>query len=165
MDKKLILDQRSIEQIVRRIAYQIYENNIDERLISMVGIEKQGLELANLIMSELKEIDPKLKVSSYQIKMDKENPKETVRLNSQGGDLEGRVVVLVDDVLNTGKTIAYSLMSLLDEKVSKVEIAVLVDRGHRLYPVSASYSGIQLSTTLEEHIEVKLGKRPVVHLY
>ncbi len=165
MDKKLILDQRSIEQIVRRIAYQIYENNIDEKVISMVGIEKQGLELAELLTAELKEIDPELKVSSYQITIDKENPKETVRLNSTNGDLQHRVVVLVDDVLNTGKTIAYSLMCLLEEKVAKVEIAVLVDRGHRLYPVSASYSGIQLSTTLEEHIEVKLGRKPVVHLY
>lgn len=165
MNKKLILDQPSIEQIVRRIAYQIYENNIDAQAICLVGIDKQGEELADLLSKELLVIDEKIVVKCFLIKLDKKNPKGTVRLQAKSGELDNAAVVLIDDVLNTGKTIAYSIMPLMDQNVSKIEIAVLVDRGHRTYPVSASYSGIQLATTLEEHIEVKLGKKSTVHLY
>jgi pyrimidine operon attenuation protein/uracil phosphoribosyltransferase len=165
MNKKLILDQQAIEQIIRRIAHEIYENNIDAKTICLVGIDKQGQELANLISKELSEIDAAATVKSFLIKLDKKNPKDTVELQAESGDLDNAVVVLIDDVLNTGKTIAYSIIPLMDEHVSKIEIAVLVDRGHRTYPVSASYSGIQLATTLEEHIEVKLGKKPTVHLF
>lgn len=165
MSKKKILDQSKIAQIVRRMAHQIYENNFGTKEIVFVGIGKQGSKMSELIADELKGIDKKLRLSFSSLTLDKENPAGTVRFLGEDPELSGRCVVLVDDVLNTGKTTTYCLTSLLDNDPEKIEIAVLVDRGHKSFPVTATYSGYQLSTTLEEHIEVKLGKESVVYLY
>ncbi len=99
------------------------------------------------------------------IKLDKENPVGTVKIDADLERLSGIPLIIADDVLNTGRTMTYSLMALLETEVTKVEIAVLVDRGHRKFPVSATFSGYQLSTTLEEQIEVKLDGKPAVYLY
>ena len=164
-NKRLILDKDRIEQTIRRIAYQIYENNIKAKKLAVVGIGDQGYELGARFVSELKIIDPKLNVDHFKVELDKIQPKGTVELIAKPNALKDKSVVLVDDVLNTGKTMAFSLMALLEAEAAQIEIAVLVDRGHRYYPVSATFSGLQLSTTLEEHIEVLLGDSPAVYLY
>ena len=163
--KRLILDKDRIQQSIRRIAYQIYENNISAKRLSIAGIGTQGFELGTRIVEELALIDAKLKVSQFKIEIDKENPNGTAELIAKPSDLKGQSVILVDDVLNSGRTMAYCLIALLEADARQIEIAVLVDRGHRRYPISATFSGLQLSTTLEEHIEVKLGKTPSVYLY
>ncbi len=165
MSKKVILDQTKIGQILRRIAYQIFENNIDTSEIVIVGVGSQGLQLGETLAQELSLINDKLNVSAHLLDLDKSDPKETVKLKDSSLDLEGKNVVLVDDVLNTGRTMAYSFAKLLELEPAKVEVAVLVDRGHRSFPISATFRGYELSTTLEEHIEVKLGKKPAVFLY
>lgn len=163
--KRLILDKEQIAQITRRIAYQIYESNLAMKKLVLVGIGAQGFELGGHIAAELALINPKLKVDHFMIALDKSQPNGTVELQAKPSALEGTSVVLVDDVLNTGKTMAYSLMAVLEAEPAKIEMAVLVDRGHKNYPLSATFSGYQLATTLEEHIEVKLGKNPAVYLY
>lgn len=164
MKKKLILDQLRIERIVRRIAYQIYENNLDAGHLGLIGIGKTGQKLCEQIQSELEAIDRTLKIDSGAITLDKEKPKDTVVLNAREQVFSG-TVVLVDDVLYTGRTIIYSLQELLKQDMNKIEIAVLVDRGHRKFPVSATYAGYALATTIEEHVEVALGKKAAVYLY
>lgn len=163
--KKLILDERKIDHIIRRIAYQIHENNMDAKSLVIVGICGQGVELAGRFSDELRRIDDKIKVGQLRIDLDKTNPKETAQLSEDVSTLSGKSVVLVDDVLNTGKILTHGLQVLLAADVKKIETAVLVDRGHPQFPISATFSGYQLSTTLEEHIEVKLGKKPGVYLY
>lgn len=164
-NKRLILDKDQIQQTLRRIAYQIYENNIKAKKLAVVGIGDQGFELGARLVKELQLIDEKLSVDHFKVELDKLQPKGTVQLIAKPNALKGKSVVLVDDVLNSGKTMAFSLMVLLEAEAAQIEIAVLVDRGHRHYPVSATFSGLQLSTTLEEHIEVQLGKNPAVYLY
>lgn len=163
--KRKILDEGRIRQIIRRIAYQIYESNIDASDLAIVGIGKQGLEIGNLLAEELAPIAQGITCRTFLVDLDKDDPNGSVALKASHEDLGGRPVILVDDVLNSGRTMAYSLMALLETEPAKVEIAVLVDRGHRRYPVSATFSGYELATTLEEHIEVKMGKHPAVYLY
>jgi pyrimidine operon attenuation protein/uracil phosphoribosyltransferase len=163
--KRLVLDQNRIQHSIRRIAYQIYENNINAKQLSLAGIGEQGLQLGSRIAEELKLIAPKLVVDQFKINIDKDNPNGTAELMAKPSDIKGKSVILVDDVLNSGRTMAYCLVALLEADAHQIEIAVLVDRGHRRYPISAIFSGLQLSTTLEEHIEVKLGKNPAVYLY
>jgi pyrimidine operon attenuation protein/uracil phosphoribosyltransferase len=163
--KRLILDKPQIAQIIRRIAYQMYENNMGAKKLAIVGIGEQGYELGGHFVAELALIDPKLKVIPVMVSIDKNQPNGTVQLQAKPNELKGLSVILVDDVLNTGKTMAYSLMALLEAEPAKIEMAVLVDRGHKNYPLSATFSGYQLATTLEEHIEVTLGKNPSVYLY
>jgi len=165
MSKSAILEEPKIGQIIRRIAYQIFENNIDTDEIVFVGVDKNGYALGELIGTELNEINPQVECAYHFLDMDKSNPKDTLKWRRESPNLEGKKVVLVDDVLNTGKTMAYCLAALLDLAPAKIEIAVLVDRGHRTFPVSATFLGYELSTTLEDHIEVNLGKKSVVYLY
>lgn len=165
MSKSAILEEPKIGRIIRRLAYEIYENNIDSNSMVFVGVDAAGHDLGELIGKELNEIHPEMKSTFHLLDMDKANPKDTLKWNGDIPDLEGRNVVLVDDVLNTGKTIAYSLAALLELSPAKIEVAVLVDRGHRTFPVSATYLGYELATTLEDHIEVNLGNKSVVYLY
>lgn len=163
--KKLILDEERVRQIVRRIAFQIRENNMNSSNLTLVGICDLGFELAGNIIKELSAIDPKLTFEHLRVDLDKTKPRGTVQLDQDVKNLSGKSIILVDDVLNTGRTLAYSLLALLSADLEKIEVAVLVDRGHPQYPVAATFTGYQLSTTLEEHIEVNLGNKPSVYLY
>ncbi len=163
--KKLILNESQIKQIVRRIAYQIYESNTGVKKLALVGICNLGYELSALLINELRIIAPGIAVDQFRLELDKSEPRNTVQLDEDVKILSGKSIILVDDVLNTGKTLAHSLLALLAANVSKIETAVLVDRGHPQFPISATFSGYQLSTTLEEHIEVQLGTKPGVYLY
>jgi len=147
------------------MAYQILENNMGVKDLVLVGVCGQGFELAEKFTEELKIIKASFRVNLIEIKLDKENPRDTIVLNEELNSLAGKSILLVDDVLNTGRILAYSLQALLAIDTLKIETAVLVDRGHPQFPITATYSGYQLSTTLEEHIEVNLGKKPAVYLY
>jgi pyrimidine operon attenuation protein / uracil phosphoribosyltransferase len=163
--KKLILDHSRIAQIIRRMAHQIFESTYGHKEVILVGVGGGGTKLCALLGEELRLIQPKLKVTCQEVLMDKENPLGTTRLNADPTSLKGKPVVLVDDVLNTGRTLAYGLTELLKIDVDRIEIAVLVNRRHTTFPVAATYSGYELSTTLDEHIEVVMGKKPAVYLY
>jgi pyrimidine operon attenuation protein/uracil phosphoribosyltransferase len=163
LEKTLILNQLQIKQKVNRIAYQIYEDNFEESEIIIAGIHHGGYKFAKRIVDALKEIAP-LKVSLIEVILDKENPfNEEVKLS--GSDIEnsksfnGKVVILVDDVLNSGKTLIYAMKPFLEMPLKKLRIVVLVNRNHKRYPVSPDFSGINLSTTLQEHIFVELNEK------
>lgn len=158
MENTLILNKLQIKQKVNRIAYQIYEDNFEESEIIIAGIHPGGYKFAKRIVDVLKEISP-LKVTLIDVILDKENPlKEEVKLSVTKEFLSGKVVILVDDVLNSGKTLIYSMKPFLDTPLKKLRVAVLVNRNHKRYPVSPDFSGISLSTTLKEHIFVELNE-------
>ena len=165
MGKKKILDSDQVNQIIKRLAFQVYENNLNEKSLVVVGIGKQGARLSQLLGDQLKAIAGEIKISFATITLDKEKPAGTVDLKLNGTKISNQPVVLVDDVLNTGRTLVHSLMAVLEHDPKHIEVTVLVDRGHKLFPVNASYAGYQLATTLEEHIEVRLGASPSVYLY
>lgn len=153
-EENLILDKAQITQKIKRIAYEIYENNFQEKELVVAGIYDKGYILAQLLKSELEEIAP-AKVLLVKVMLDKQAPLQSeVSLDCPLSDLQNKTVIITDDVLNTGRTLAFSLKPFLNTGIKKLQTAVLVNRGHKLFPVSADYTGYELSTTIQEHIEV-----------
>lgn len=164
-NKTLVLNHKQIQQKIIRIAYEIYERNVREEELIFAGLTGMGYVLAELIADKLKEISP-LRVTLIEVLLDKANPKINEITTSGEGPFTGKSIIMVDDVLNTGKTLAYSLHPFLEYGVKKIEVAVLVNRSHKLYPVSPDYTGFELATTLSEHITVKLQDQDsTVHLH
>lgn len=164
--KTLILNARQIRQRIDRIAYQIYENNYAEKEIIIAGIEKNGYLLAGRILEKLKEISP-VKVKLAEIVLNKKDPLSgKVKVNLPEKELKGKVVIVVDDVLESGRTMMYSIDPFLKSAVRRLTTVVLVDRDHHSYPIKADFVGISLATTMQEHISVELngGKNDAVYL-
>ena len=158
-----ILNSRQIEQRINRIAYQIYEDNFNESELLIAGIARSGFVFAQRLQHALNTICP-LKTRLIEVTLDKENPVDhTLKPALSRDELSARVVIVADDVLNSGKTLIYSLRPFLDADIKKIRTALLVNRDHKRYPVEADYVGITLSTTLQEHINVDLtpGKESV----
>jgi pyrimidine operon attenuation protein / uracil phosphoribosyltransferase len=162
---QLILNTDQIRQKTRRMAFQIYENNFDEAVLVLAGIAGEGFVFAQRLADELRAIAPFV-IELVQIELDKTQPAQpTIKLATTNiadadaiaaTDLAEKVVIVVDDVLNTGRTLAFSLQPFLAASVGKLQVAVLIDRNHPRYPVAADYRGYALSTTLAEHVEVVL---------
>lgn len=149
-----ILNHTQVLQKIRRIAFQVYENNFQEHEIVFVGIQGTGYVLAQMLETVFREISP-IQTQLGLVQIDKAQPVlQEVALDLAPEVLNDKCVVLVDDVLNTGKTLAYSLKPFLKANIAKLQIAVLIDRNYRLFPVSADYVGYALVTTLQEHISV-----------
>lgn len=149
-----ILDAAQIRQKITRMAFEIYERNFEETELILVGIAQNGFFFAELLASELQKISP-VSVSLHRLDLHKPNPSAAaITVNPEPRNLQNKVVIITDDVLNTGKTLAYSLPLFLDAQARKLEIATLIDRHHPLFPVAATYTGYSLATTLKEHVEV-----------
>jgi pyrimidine operon attenuation protein/uracil phosphoribosyltransferase len=163
--KNLVLEDSQVRHKIRRMAFEIFENNFEEKSIVLAGIEGQGYALAQLLEKELKSVS-RLQVSTAKVKIDKASPEDSdVTLSVDADKLEKKTIIIVDDVLNTGRTLAYAMKPFLCVEVKKIEVAVLVNRSHPLFPIQPSYTGYELSTTLTEHVEVVLGKKSGVYLH
>ena len=152
----LILNAEQIRQKIRRIAFQIYEINFEESSLLLAGISGEGYVLAQAIRNELAQIAP-FDVGLIKIELDKTQVAQPpVQTSQPAVDYTDKVVILVDDVLYTGRTLAFSLQPFLSVPVRKLQVAVLVDRNYPRYPVAADYKGYELSTTLTDHVDVIL---------
>ncbi len=164
-EKNLVLEDAQVRQKIRRMAYEIYENNFSEKVIVLAGVDGQGYALAQLLTKEIASISA-LEVITVKVSLDKESPqKNEVTLDVPLENLKKKSVILIDDVLNSGKTLAYGMKPFLSVEVKKIEVAVLVNRSHPRFPVQPNYTGYELSTTLTEHVEVVLGKKSAVYLH
>lgn len=153
-NKVTVLNHTQIRQKINRIAHELYETNFDEKELYLVGITGQGLTLARRLRELLENISGK-KIMLLEITLDKDNPlSKEVKLSTDLSNLEGKPVILVDDVLNSGRTLIYSAQYLLQAPLKKLQTVCLVDRWHRRFPIRADFVGLTLSTTLQEHIEV-----------
>lgn len=163
-EKNLILDTAQVKQKIKRMAFEIYEHNFKEKSIVIAGIEGQGYVLAKLLAKEVEAIAP-FETILVKVSLDKSAPQQgEVSLDCDVKEVKKKCVILVDDVLNTGRTLAYGLKPFLDTEVKKIETAVLVNRSHTLFPIYPQYTGYELSTTIKEHVEVQLGKESAVYL-
>jgi pyrimidine operon attenuation protein/uracil phosphoribosyltransferase len=147
----LILDKDTIKRKLRRMAYEIYERNADQTELILAGIYNRGKVVALLLETLLKEIAP-LDIRIVDVHIDHQKPTE-VKI-TEGVDFDHKVVILVDDVANSGRTLLYAMKPLLDHVPLKIQTAVLVDRTHKSFPVVVDYTGHSLSTTLQENILV-----------
>ena len=150
----LIFDENRIADSTLRIAYQIYEANFDRKRLYLVGIANNGLVYAERIKGCLESISS-LEVVLVELQVDKKNPLAKVSSSITLEELKDQSVVVVDDVLNTGSTLMYAVKYLLDVPLAQLNTAVLVNRNHKKYPVKADFKGVSLSTSVNEHIEVR----------
>ncbi|HEX2616493.1 MAG TPA: phosphoribosyltransferase family protein [Flavobacteriales bacterium] len=163
-ERTQVLDHDRVQRKLRRIAIQLYEENCAESALVVVGIAPRGHKLAQRLVKLLAEISP-LKVELLELTLDKNDPiNGPVALGTDINDLRDRVVVLVDDVLMSGRTLMHAAAALVQVPLRKLTTVVLVDRRHRTYPIRADIVGLTLSTTMQEHISVELGRHDAVYL-
>ena len=150
--KTEVLDQDQILRICNRFAFQILENSIDSDVIHIIGIKEKGFDIAKIVERELKSITKK-NISLSSIKIDKKNPKDSV-LSDSNLNKNIDTIFLIDDVLNTGKTLIYSLSFLLKFNFKSIKTLVLIDRNHKQFPIKVDYNGISLSTNINDNIKL-----------
>ena len=153
-----ILDATKIKQIVKRMSFEILERNFDSKTLYLAGINNNGYLFAKILSKRLAKITDK-QIELLRIKLNPANPLEgTITLDLESKVLKNKHIIIVDDVANTGRTLFYAFKPLLETIPKKIEVAVLVDRKHKSFPVKVDYVGISLATTLKEHIKVFLEK-------
>lgn len=153
-EKVRILDQPAIVAKLKRMAFEIYEKNFGKKELIMVGMDERGGYLAQELKSLLERISP-LKVTFVQARKDLESYDVTLE-GVDGSVLKNQIVFLVDDVLYSGITMVSALTTVMEFAPRKVRIAVLIDRGHRSFPVSPDFVGLELATTLKQHVSVEV---------
>jgi len=152
-EKNYILSADLAEKKLKRMAYEILENNIGENHVILAGIQHNGYVIAQKLLELLKSISD-ISFELISISMDKKHPSE-INIES-APDFNDKVVILVDDVTNSGKTLMYALKPFLQQYPKKIQILVMVERSHKKYPVQPDYVGISLTSTLLEHIYVEV---------
>ncbi|HWY38332.1 MAG TPA: phosphoribosyltransferase family protein [Bacteroidia bacterium] len=156
MKRTEILTAEQIQQKLNRLAYEIYEHTLEEKEVMLAGIEGNGYTVAKKLSVLLKKIAGQ-EITVGKITLDKKNPLAAPpKTDFEEADYKNKVVIVVDDVLNSGKTLIYAVQLFLSQPVKKLHTVVLVDRSHTRYPVKADFVGLSLSTTLQEHIVADL---------
>ncbi len=149
----VILDKKQIAHKIKRIAYQIYETNVDETEVVIAGIQTNGFLLAKKLKIEVEKISP-IKVMLCEVVIDKKNPTRPIETSLKQEEYKNKSLLLVDDVLHSGTTLIYGVKHFLEVPLKQFKTAVLVDRNHKKYPVKADFKGISLSTSLNENVSV-----------
>lgn len=161
-----ILNRSQILQKIKRMSYEIYEKNIDEKELIFAGVHERGYSFAKLLFSEFQQISaiPSTLITIY---LDKFAPTQSeVKLDCEIDFVKNKTIIVIDDVLNTGRTFAYALRPFLKTEIKKLQTAVLVDRGgHKQFPIAADYAGYELSTTIRQHIQVEVADADTFGVY
>ncbi len=159
-----VLDHERVQRKLMRIAMQLHEENHGEKRIVLVGIAPRGVVVARRLM-HLLEQEGGPASDLVELTLDKDDPLGgPIQLSAPLENLQDRVVVLVDDVLMSGRTLMHAAAHLVGAKLKKLTTVVLVDRRHRTFPIRADIVGLTLSTTMQEHISVELGDQDAVYL-
>lgn len=151
--KLLILDKNQIRQKIERMAYEILEDNLNEEEIIIAGIVDKGYTIAKHLKAVLESIS-EIRITLMKIALDKDITHLQAETDIAVSEASNKVVILVDDVLNSGRTLAYGLGVFLDIPLKKLRTVVLIDRSHRNFPISPDYTGLELATILKEHVDV-----------
>jgi pyrimidine operon attenuation protein/uracil phosphoribosyltransferase len=164
IEKTLVLNSAQINQKIKRMAFEVFENNPKEKSLLLAGIDGQGHAFAKLLAKEIRTIAG-IEVDIIKVSVDKLAVTQCdVIINAEATTFKKRVVILVDDVMNSGRTLAYAMKPFLETGIKKLEVAVLVNRSHTLFPIMPTYTGYELATTLTDHVKVSLGKQAAVYL-
>jgi len=160
--KKYIVDKNLAARKLERMALEIAERNTDAEHIVLAGIRESGSIMAAALMPMLQKVFVG-KIDIVKVLLDKKMP-ETVTIEPLA-DFTGKVVIIVDDVANSGKTMTYAIKPFLDFFPKKIQTLVLVERTHKAFPISADYVGLSLATTLQEHIFVETEGAEIMGAY
>jgi pyrimidine operon attenuation protein/uracil phosphoribosyltransferase len=140
------------------MAWQMYEESYAEDEMVIVGIKEAGLHIAKLLSDELERIGGEMTITLIGVSVNKQAPFASEIQFDQELDIKSKSVILVDDVLNTGKTLIAASIPLLQSSPARLKTAILANRDHKQYPIAADYVGISLATTLEEHITFSISE-------
>jgi len=157
MSKSVILNNQEINHKIRRIAFQILENNSNEQEIIVAGVANNGYLFAEKLQVVLTTITDS-KITLCKVVMDKKKPLSKIETSLNEKDYTNKSIVLVDDVLNSGSTLIYAIRHFLNVPLKQFKTAVLVNRNHKKFPVKADFKGVSLSTSLQEHITVEFNE-------
>src|SRR5450631_125519 len=155
MEKNYILSPEVAAKKLRRMAFEILENNFGETGFILAGIRESGTVIARTIQGLLKEISG-IKTELITVNLDKKNPGEVTLSRPVNG--QQQVIILIDDVSNSGKTLLYAIKPFLELSPKKIQTLVLVERSHNTFPVKPDYVGLSVATTIQEHIYVEVDK-------
>ena len=160
MRENKILNKAEIQDKIKRISYEIYEENFESKSLIICGIEKNGSEIARKVIKELKSIC-NIKIEFISISLNKKNPLNSIKIESSKNKIKDKPIILIDDVSNTGKTLIHVIKELIEFEPKKINTAVLVNRDHSLFPIKINFIGLSLSTSINNHIEVVLNKNDI----
>ena len=151
--KKYILSKEVADKKLRRMVLQVAEQNYDEQSLILIGIKENGMVIAKKISSYLKEVYSG-EIIVVELSMNKKKPSAIILEPEM--DFNGKAILLIDDVANSGSTMLYALKPLLDAYPKKIQTLALVERTHKSFPIDVDYVGLSISTTLDEHIYVEV---------
>ena len=157
--RKQIMTAEVANKKLRRMALQVVEQNYNEAQLILIGIKTSGTAIAEKISQYLKEVFSG-EVVILELSMDKKNP---LNISIEPSiDLNDKIIILIDDVANSGRTMLYALKPLLNQLPKKIQTLALVERTHKSFPVDVDYVGFSVSTTLDEHILVEVAEGEVM---
>jgi pyrimidine operon attenuation protein / uracil phosphoribosyltransferase len=163
--EKIVLHEDDIERALRRIAHEIAERNTGDRDVAIVGIHRRGAFLAQRLRGQLEQLVDApvplgdLDIGFYRDDVASRPDAPVVHASHIDFDVTGRTVVIVDDVLYTGRTVRAAIEALFDYgRPERVQLAVLADRGHRELPIRPDYVGKNLPTSRAEHVHVRVAE-------
>jgi pyrimidine operon attenuation protein/uracil phosphoribosyltransferase len=162
MKKKYILSQETAMMKMRRMAFEIMENNKGQKHIILAGIRDNGTVIAHQIKKFLKD-DFSFEATLIDVNLNKKNPMECVVNNASM--VKGNVLIIIDDVVNSGKTLLYAMTPFLEHEPNKMQTLTLVERSYKVFPVHVDYVGVSLSTSLNEHIQVEVEEERILGAY
>jgi pyrimidine operon attenuation protein/uracil phosphoribosyltransferase len=158
-EKNQVLTKKEVQQRIKRIAYEILERNFKEKELVLAGIFENGYTFAKILQKELAEICT-IETKLIKVTLDKLTPSQSeVSLDVETSTLKNKNILLIDDVLNTGRTTAYALKPFLATRIKSIQTVFMVNRGHHSFPISADFVGYSMATSLKEHIEVDLSAK------
>ena len=163
-NKTLLLSASDIKKKIERISYEILENCDESEGLIIAGIKESGFKLAEKISKQLKKFSA-INIRLCSIAVNKSKPVDSkIECSIAVEEFSGKTVIIVDDVAHTGRTLFYAMKPLMDVTPKKIQVAVLVDRKHKQFPIAADYVGLLLSTNMHEHVTVEFADEEAVYL-
>lgn len=144
-----LLNNQQIQQKITRMTYEIIEQNVTAQEVVIVGINERGQKLAEKVATELKNIST-ITTQLVNLTVNNDNP-----INVSFTPISTNWVIVIDDVLDSGRTLMYAVKYLLDLNFKKIQTAVLINRDHKQFPIHADFVGLSLATTLQDHVYVE----------
>lgn len=164
-EKTLVLNNLEVSQKLNRVAFEILEDNYQEEAIYLLALESGGVVLSEKLKTII-QANSKIDVQIVRVKLDKAQPvNKGISLDVDIEGLKDKVVILVDDVANTGKVLTFAMKPLLNVVPKKIRAMVLVDRRHKKYPITPDFIGLSLATTMQEHISVQVDDNNEIQVY